>query len=367
MKILQISSAVNFGGGEKHFMDLCKGLTEKGHEVFAAVRPDADWIERLSFLPPENIFKLALRNAFDIFSAARLAKIIREKNIKIVHAHLARDYPAASLAVRFAPESKLVLTRHVLFPIKSLQKMALSNVARVVAVSSAVETVLQKTFPAEKIVFVPNGIEIEKWSEADGRGLREAFRFEHDIPFDAFLIGAIGELKQLKGQEDFILAAQIVAEKFPESHFVIVGKDNSFNQSFRRKLKRMVKIFNLEERFLWLDWAENTAEILHSMDVFVSASHSESFGLSILEAMASGVCVVATETGGAKELLEHNKTGKLVSIQNPVELASAICDVLEDTQKRENFAKLAQEEAKKRFSLEKMIDETERIYKEVLK
>jgi L-malate glycosyltransferase len=366
VRILQISSAVNFGGGEKHFVDLCKGLTGKGHEIFTGVRPNADWLERLSFLPPENIFKLPLRNSFDVFSARRIAGIIREKEIEIVHAHLARDYPIASLAIRFAANSRLVLTRHVLFPIKSFQKFALSNVARVIAVSSAVEMILQKTFPAEKIVSVPNGIEIEKWAQANRQQLREAFRFEHDIPFDTFLIGTIGELKPLKGQEDFILAAQIVAGKFPESRFVIVGKDNSFDQNFRRKLKRMVKVFGLEEKILWLDWVENTGEILHSLDVFVSASHSESFGLSILEAMASGVGIVATKTEGAKELIEPDKTGKLVAVENPVEMASAVCEFLEDTKKREAFGKNAQEKAKERFSLEKMIDETERIYNEVL-
>lgn len=366
MKILQISSAINFGGGEKHLVDLCKELTEKGHEIFAVVRPNADWLERLSFLPAENVFKLSLRNSFDVFSARQIARIIREKNIDIAHAHLARDYPIASLAVRFAPQSKLILTRHVLFPIKRLQKFTLSNVSQVIAVSSAVETALQKTFPAEKIVSVPNGIEIEKWSQANHEKLRQAFRFQHDIPFDALLIGTIGELKPLKGQEDFILAAQIVAGKFPESHFVIVGKDNSFDQSFRRKLKRMVKVFGLEERFLWLDWAEDTAEILHSTDVFVSASHSESFGLSILEAMASGAAIVATETEGAKELIEPGKTGKLVSIENPVEMASAICELLANIKKKKSFGNRAQTEAKKRFSLERMVDETEEIYKKVL-
>lgn len=367
MRILQISSAKNFGGGEKHLHDLSKGLVERGHEIFVAARPSAVWLDKFAFLPAESIFKIPLRNSFDIFSARRLAKIIQENDIEIVHAHLARDYPIASLAVRLASKKpKLVLTRHVLFPIKSLQKIVLKNTAKVIAVSSAVEAVLQKTFPAEKIVAIPNGIEIEKWSKADHVKLCEAFRFEHDISFEAQLIGTIGELKPLKGQEDFILAAQIIAEKFPESHFVIVGKDNSFDQSFRRKLKRLVKVFNLDERFLWLDWVEDTAEILHALDVYASASHSESFGLSILEAMASGTGIVATETEGAKELVENNRTGKLVPIENPTALAEAVCQLLENPQTSKDFGEKAQKTAAERFSVEKMINETEKIYKQLL-
>lgn len=363
MRVLQISSAKNFGGGERHLVDLCRGLTKRGHKVFIAVRPSADWLDRLSFLPPENILKLPLRNSFDVFSSRRLALFIREQEIKIVHAHLARDYPVAALAARFAPQAKFVLTRHVLFPIKRLQKFVLSNAARAIAVSSAVEDVLKRTFAEEKIVSIPNGIEIEKWTKVNHKQLREAFRFEHDISFEALLIGTIGELKPLKGQEDFVMAAQIIAEKIPESYFVIIGKDNSLDQNFRRKLKRLVKVFGLEHRFLWLDWIENTAEVLHALDVYVSASHSESFGLSILEAMASAAAVVATETEGAKELLENERTGRLVPVQNPVKLSEAICELLIDKQKSKILGERAQIAAEDRFSLQKMIDETERIYK----
>jgi L-malate glycosyltransferase len=365
MKILQISSALNFGGGEKHLVDLSRGLIERGHDVFTAIRPSANWRERLSFLEDERILQLPLRNSVDIFSARKLAGFIRDKKIDIVHAHLARDYPAAALSVRLAPAARLILTRHVLFPLNPLQKFALSNVTKVIAVSSAVEANLQKTFPAEKIVSIPNGIEIEKWSNADHKQLREAFRSEHRIALDAFLIGTIGELKPLKGQEDFVMAAQILAPKFPESHFVIVGKDNSLDQNFRRKLKRLVKVFGLEERFLWLDWVEDTAEILHSLDIFVSASHSESFGLSILEAMASGGAIVATETEGAKELIEEEENGKLVPVENPVKLAEKIGELLAHTDTRFRLGKAAQKIAQENFTLEKMITRTERIYQEL--
>ena len=81
-------------------------------------------------------------------------------------------------------------------------------------------------------------------------------------------------------------------------------------KNFARELKRLVKIFDLEDRFLFLDWVENTAPLLAAMDIFVSASHSESFGLAIFEAMASGKAIVATETEGAKELIENGIFGK---------------------------------------------------------
>ena len=365
MRILQISSARNFGGGEKHLLDLCRGLVGRGHEVFVALRPTNKWQEKFDFLPPENFMHVSIRNSFGIFSAQRIADFVREKNILVIHAHVARDYIPASLACRIAKTPKLVLTRHVLFPMKPFHRFALKNVAKVIAVSDAVASELETIFPKEKIAVVPNGIEVETWSNANRENLRREFRFAHDISFDALLIGTVGELKLLKGQRDFILAAKIIAEKFPATHFVIVGKDNSVNQNFRSELKRLVKVFNLENRFLWLNWVEETAPLLHALDVFVSASHSESFGLAILEAMASAAPIAAAATEGAKEILRDGETGLIVPIQEPVALAEAIDKLLTDENLRAKLGKQAQEFAKQAFSLERMIEETEKVYKQL--
>lgn len=365
MRILQISSARDFGGGEKHLVDLCRGLTKRGHEIFVALRPTNRWQEKFDFIGTENFLHVSIRNSFGIFSAQRIADFVRENNIEIVHAHVARDYIPASLVCRIARTPKLVLTRHVLFPMKPFHKFALKNVSKVIAVSAAVAETVETIFPKEKIEIVPNGIEIENWSGAGHEKLRQEFRFEHNISFDALLIGTVGELKLLKGQRDFVLAAKIIAEKFVDAHFVIVGKDNSAGQAFRSELKRLVKVFKLENRFLWLDWVEETAPLLHALDIFVSPSHSESFGLAILEAMASGTAIAATETGGAKEILRDGETGLLVPVQEPVALAEAVSRLLRDESFRAKLGKQAQEFAAKSFSLERMIEETEKVYKQL--
>jgi len=366
VRILHISSARTFGGGERHFVDLCRGLTLRGHEIFAALRPTNEWQARLDFLPPENILRVSLRNSFGVLSAQKIAEFIRANDIEIVHAHAARDYIPSSLACRMAKTAKFVLTRHVLFPLKSVHRFTLNNLSKAIAVSKPVEANLQKIFSKEKVVLISNGIDVDSRMNVNLEKLRQEFRFEHNIPFDAFLIGTVGELKVLKGQRDFILAAQIIAQKFPDAHFVIVGKDNSVKKDFRRELKRLVKIFRLEERFLWLDWVEDTAPLLAALDVFVSASHTESFGLAILEAMAIGGAIAATGTEGANELLQANVSGKLIPMKDPVKLAEAIGEFLSDEKLRETSGKNAQARAKEKFGLERMIEETERVYQTVL-
>ncbi|MGI8788682.1 MAG: glycosyltransferase family 4 protein [Pyrinomonadaceae bacterium] len=363
---MQISSAKTFGGGERHFVDLCRGLMRRGHAVFAALRPTNEWQKRLDFFPPENILHVSLRNSLGVLSAQRIAEFVRENEIEVIHAHAARDYIPASLACRLTKNSRFVLTRHVLFPLRPFHRLTLNNLSKAIAVSKAVEINLQKIFPKEKIRLISNGIDVDeaRAENANRQKLREAFRFEHDIPFDAFLIGIIGELKLLKGQRDFILAAQLIAKKYPDAHFAIVGRDNSFKRDFRRQLKRLVAVFRLENRFLWLDWVEDTSPLLVALDVFVSASHTESFGLAILEAMANGCAIVATETDGAKELLD-GKSGKFAAVENPVEIARAICEFIEDEKERESFGANAQTRARENFGLQRMIDETERVYREI--
>jgi len=100
LRILQISSARSIGGGERHLIDLSSGLVERGHEVFVALRKGAPVRQQLTSIAPDHIFEVSLRHALDFGSALKLSKIIRENKIEIVHAHLARDYPLAALAMR---------------------------------------------------------------------------------------------------------------------------------------------------------------------------------------------------------------------------------------------------------------------------
>lgn len=366
MRILQISSAKTFGGGERHLIDLCRGLQARGHEIFIVVRPSCEWSEKFDFLPPENIFHASIRNSFGIFSAKKIANFANRNNIEIIHAHVGRDYIPASISCRISKETKFVLTRHVLFSMKPFHKFALSNVQKAIAVSSAVSRNLENIFPRRKITTIPNGISISAENRQNRKRLREKFRSSHNIPLDAKVVGTMGELKELKGQRDFVLAANEIAKKMPETHFVIVGKDYSMNHTFRRELKRLVKLLELEEKFLFLDWIDETPSFFSALDIYVSPSHSESFGLAILEAMTLGKAIVSTETDGAKELLQDNFSGRLVKVKEPFELSETICDLLKDDGLGESLGKNAQKTALEKFNLDRMIEQTEKVYEEVL-
>ena len=364
MRILHISSQRIFGGGERHLADLCRGLHKRGHEVFVALRPTNEWQGRLDFLQAEKIFHVSIRNSFGVLSAIKIADFVRENNIEIVHAHAARDYIPASIACLIAQKAKFVITRHVLFPLKPFNRFALKNLSYAIGVSDAVGDALRAVFPPAKVVVIPNGIDFRNYACGSMESSRNGFREFHGIAADVPLVGTLGELKEIKGQRDFVLAAREISKALPDCHFVIVGKDNLRDKSFRRELKRLVRVFEMEDRFLWLDWLDDTAPFYFAIDLFVSPSHSESFGLAILEAIANETPVVATRTEGALQLL--GDSGRFAPINDPVALAAAITESLSENLKCSAAAAAARKRAEQLFNLDTMIQKTECLYEAML-
>jgi glycosyltransferase involved in cell wall biosynthesis len=363
VRILQISSAKTFGGGERHFVDLCRELGARGHEVFVALRPTCEWRDRLSFIPPENFQLVSIRNSFGMFSAKRIARFIEANEIDLVHAHVARDYLAASVAVRMAKRGRLVLTRHVMFPMKPFHRFALKNVDAAIAVSPPVARQLENIFDKKKVYTIANGITFRDGA-SDPSALRGHFRSFHSIPPDAPLVVTLGELLPLKGQRDFVLAANEVKKRVPSTRFVIAGKDNSLDQSFRRELKRLVRVFGHEDDFLWLDWLDDIAPLMAAADLFVSPSHSESFGLAMLDAMSLGTPVIATATDGATHLITEKEA--LMPIKDPIAMADTICRYVTDESTRRRLAESQRRHALEHYGLETMVNATEELYKTLL-
>jgi glycosyltransferase involved in cell wall biosynthesis len=371
MRILQVSSARSFGGGERHLADLARGLATRGHEIFFALSEGSPLREELKGVPPSDIHALAPRNALDLAAALRLARFAREKEIELMHAHVARDYPAAALAARRSPRARLVITRHVLFPLSRLHRRALSNVARVIAVSRAVARALraQGLFDPEKIRVVTNGVDVERFAAARREFEETRRRFEHEgeTARAALRVGIVGELSEVKGQEDFARAASVVASKFGGAvEFVIAGEDATRGGEYRARLERLIAELSLTDHALITGRIDDAARLTASLDVLVSASRTESFGMAMAEALSCGVPVVATATEGAREIVDDGVTGLIAPIGDTGALAAAVVSLLEDEGRRLAFGARARESARARFGLARMVEETERVYSEAL-
>jgi glycosyltransferase involved in cell wall biosynthesis len=368
VKILYISSAQSLGGGERHLGDLANGMAQRGHEVFVALRPGSPLIQELKNLRKENLTTLPMRNALDAKSARDLSKLVTGKGIQIVHAHMARDYPLAAYATRKNPHAKLIVTRHVLFSLNPLHRITLGRAARVIAVSQAVASQLSKSNIAapEKITVVHNGVDTARFALARDTFDRGQFLRSWDLPEDSLLVGTVGELTPLKGQAEFLKAVAQVVQHYPNAYFVIAGTDNSSERTNGAALEDLILRLKLKERVRSVPWLDDIAQLYCGLDVFVSASHTESFGLAIAEAMACSTAVVATATGGVTELVQPNETGLLVPVGDVDDLAEAMLELLGNKEKRVRLGEAAQQAIASKFTIARMLDNTERIYREEL-
>ena len=364
MRILYINSARTFGGGERHLVDLASGMVQRGHQVHVALAPLSPLREHFTNFPAEMLHILRLRNALDIQSALHLARIVRQHRIDIVHAHLARDYPLAAYAAAKS-SAQLVLTRHLLLPLNRLHRFALSQVSCVIVVSEAVAEAIRdrNIFPENKIRVIPNGIDVGYFTNKNPWKYQRILKLNNTVLPEGYLvIGAIGELRAHKGYEDLLRVAAIVAKRIDKAIFLIAGEDNSSAKEYRKHLEQLITKLDLEERVCLTGWLSDVRPFLSAIDVVVSSSHHESFGLSIVEAMTCGVPVIASATGGAREVICDGLTGILVPVGDTEKMADAIVNLLVDETQRKRLSAAAYNAVLQHFDLNRMIEATEQVY-----
>lgn len=364
MKILQVCSAESLGGGEKHVIDLTRGLVERGHELHLAVRPGGPLRDALSGIP---IYwhELALRNASDLSSAWRLAKIIERHHIEILHAHVARDYPICGLASRFASVN-FFLTRHHFNPIKSnlLYASLLSNASRLIAVSESVRSELIKAFPrfAEKIEVIPNWVDLRHVGQITKAEARTSLGITHRLA-----VGVIGQITPLKRQDLFLRAISQLDrdQKLSDVEFVLAGAATSkADQAYAQQLIDLTYQLQLTNKVRLTGFVSDIAAKLTAFDVVVAPSINEAFSLALVEAMAAGCACLATNVGGMAEIVADKVTGLLVPADDEKALSEALRALLSDEKLRAELGRQAKLSAQQKFDREKVIDRIEKLYRD---
>jgi len=360
MRILQVCSSTNIGGGEIHIADLCRGLIERGHELHLAARPKGAIELLLADVAIREIHYLPLRNAIDLPSAARLFQIIGSRNIDIVHTHIARDYPVCAMAARWT-KAKLFITRHHYLPLKNnlFYRWLLSGATGVIAVSNSVKATLTKSLklPEEKIAVVPNWIDINRFAHPiDIEQARKQFTIEKRLA-----VGCIGQITPAKGQEEFLRAASIICRARQDVQFIIAGAEQERGEPFTERLKALAESQGISERIRFLGPVREIALLLAALDVVVVPSWNEGFSLVVIEAMAAGRPCVATDIGGPREIITDGETGLLFAPGDWNSLAEKLLQLLASEELRDRLAAAGRERARD-FERGKIIGQIEALY-----
>ena len=327
MRILQVSSAQNLGGGETHVIELTAALRSLGHEVVIAGRKDGP-------LQPQIV--LPFVNSADLFTALRLRSILQKQEFELVHAHVARDYTVVAAAAWRLPRVKVVFTRHLLYPVK--RHFLYKRVDGWLAPTSQILRTLDPLSPKRSAV-VPNWVDVSKLEYRP-----------HEL-HNPVTVGLIGQISPHKGHDDAVDAIRDLGGRF---RLLIAGKGEA---SYEARLKS--KAVGLPVEFL--GFAPLT-EFFANIDILIVPSWEEPFGIVLLEGMASGVPVIATHRGGPPEIIQSVDHGVLIPPNDPGSLARAIRELADDEERRVAIVRKAREHVEKNFDIRKVVPLIENFY-----
>ncbi|HEX5702333.1 MAG TPA: glycosyltransferase family 4 protein [Pyrinomonadaceae bacterium] len=299
---------------------------------------------------------------------------IRAESPDVVHANSIRAGLVVSAATT-GMRMPIIWHVHDLLPRHPLSSgirlfAALTNRNRIVAVSEAVArrfrgrvlTLFTRRVP---IFTIHNGIELQKFDP--NRSHRESIRRSLGADANALLIAIVGQLTPRKGQLELVRAFAEISGDFSQARLLIIG-DPIFNsdREYRDLIHSETQELGLSDRIQLLGARDDVPELLQAFDLSVVNSRAEPFGLTVVEAMASCTCVLATAVDGIQEIVEHRQTGWLVPPNDHDELVAALGRLLSDATLRSQLAKKALAEVHQRFSADRLMNQFEALYRQMI-
>jgi sugar transferase (PEP-CTERM/EpsH1 system associated) len=361
--VVHVLHSLGVGGTENGVVNLINALGGEFRHTIVSMSTRGALAARLSV--PVEIHALDRRRGLDLRASARLARLLRRLRPDVVHS---RNWGAfdAILAARLAHVPTLIHGEHgweASDPAgrnprrNRFRRLLAPLVWRFITVSRDLERWLTTTVgvPADKIVTIVNGVDTARFAEAP----RDAGRRALGLGEDRVVIGTVGRLNPVKDQGTLLDAFARVPDGRRELALVLVGEGPAAG-ALRDRAERP----DLDGRVHFLGRRDDIPLVLRGLDVFALPSLNEGISNTVLEAMASGLPIVATRTGGNPELIEDGVTGRLVPVGDAAALAQALGTYARDPLLRTLHGKAARERAVEEFGLDRMVDRYRRLYLE---
>ncbi|MFA5145950.1 MAG: glycosyltransferase [Candidatus Omnitrophota bacterium] len=366
IKIGFVNYSLNVGGIETLILEICKRLNRSVFEPCIFVFEKDGKLKDEYLRSGIGVIEVSKKERFDILLPFRLSKILREENISIVHTHNPTNWLYGGIAARLAG-LPLIHTEHTTTDYDSYHvkrwefiEWALAKFTRrITAVAGSVKTHMIKRsgINSKKIEVVYNAIETERF---DTGANKEKMRGELSIRQDEFVIGNIARFYENKDHQTLLRAFKLVLEKIPNVYLLLIG-----DGPLKYKIESFAGELKIPARIKFLGNRRDIPQLLKMMDLFVLSSKREGLPIVLLEAMASGLPIVATDVDGNGELVLHEETGFVVPPADPKELSAAILNLLTDRSKAKRMAARGKERVKNHFTFNSMVEKYEKIYEEV--
>jgi glycosyltransferase involved in cell wall biosynthesis len=358
--VLQVALSLAPGGTERLIVELSRRLHDPYGMAVCCLDDPGVWAEELRSAGVP-VTALGRPPGFYPKLGARIAAVARQQDATILHCHHYSPFVYGMLARLWAPLHVIFTEHGRLDGQRASTKRRLANAvlsrmpARVFSVSENLRGhLVHEGFNSKQVKVVYNGIELEP-ARADIA--RQKARDRLGIDPSTFLIGAVGRLDPVKSLETLIEAFASVQMTLPRSHLLIVGDGPS-----RSSLEDRAQRAGVAGAVTFAGHREDVRRILPGFDVYVNSSVFEGVSLTILEAMAAELPIVATSVGGTPEVVVHNQTGVLVPAGNSGAIAEAIRAFHFDPERRTQLAAAARKRVEEHFSIERMVATYRAIY-----
>jgi len=356
--ILHVIDTGGSGGAETVFLNTATRLSPGRFRSIAVVGSDGWLAARLRERGMEPVIAPA-KGSFNISYLLGLVEIIRREKPDAIVAHLYGSAIYASVAGMLC-RRPVVSVLHGQSDVNPRARFAAAKAAivrrgtsRVVFVSGNLRDELAPALGLDPrhCEVVVNGVDLDVFSPGRHSSIRDELR----LPAGTALVGAVGNIRVPKAYDVLLRAAGRVLESGAAVHFAIAGDCSG---ALADKLLALRAELGIDRHVTFLGLRSDVANVLRNFDVFALSSRTEGFSIACIEAMACGVPVVSTRSGGPQQILDGG-CGELVPVDDPAQLADAIRRLLESPAKRGAMIDAALERVRERYSLSAMIDNYE--------
>ncbi|MDQ7797313.1 MAG: glycosyltransferase [Candidatus Edwardsbacteria bacterium] len=376
-KILFFDHSPIISGAEYSLLDILQGLKNKAMDYRLLTVQGSRLVKRVNDIGigtieislPERLlyinkndfqkhpFKIIRSAGSVIKTVIEISGILRRGKYGAIYTNTLKSHILGGLAGRMAGVKVIWHMRDI--PIQPRPKRVVQLAAtfipdKIIAVSEAVG----RQFGGRKVSVIHNGIDAQAIQKKAAGEMPAEIQRVIKSSGGGPLIGMVGQIARWKGQDVFLRAAKLLADKMPRAKFLIIGEALFDEREFRLELNNFVVNNDLQKRVIFTGHLENVYPILKQLDVLVHCSvEPEPFGRVIIEAMALGVPVIATRGGAVEEIITNGENGLTVPPGDDQQLAGAVENILTDKTMRNRIAGNGAIKVLQDFGLREMLDE----------
>ena len=341
-----------------YFRNIATGLSRRGVTVSLLELGPGKAPDWLSDLPGARYFSLNASGKYQYpMAVRRLARFLRDEQIDILHTHLFFAGIIGVLAKRLHKETTVALMRHHTGVVRMLgsrlhiaaDRWMAEKAGHVLTVSKAAKRYMIDVDKIRRdgIDVVYLGFDFDKYSPNANE--RERVRRELGFEKTDFVIGYVANFAPGKGHLQLIEAFADIAEEAPNAKLLFVGRGwlSEVDEAARRWSS---------EKIIFAGWRDDVTACMNAMDVFVQPSLSEAFSQVLIEAMGCGLPVVATDVGGANEVIENRANGALIEANDSSAIAREVLNLTRSDQLRNKLADAGRSSVREKFGVERMVD-----------